>query len=159
MLVMGFTGDKALKFKAKFICAFDMMENQLVKLQTNKNNEMWLGVREQSKQLRRKETDIIKEFVEYATKQGSKNAQFYYKHITNAVYGCLQLIQYKKPKLRETLDMFELGQLMVAENVAKQSLIKHMNEKAHYKEIFLLVKQDLEKFAEASFLTPSQLLN
>ena len=72
--------------------------------------------------------------------------------MTNATYKALGLIQHKKPKIRDTLDCMELSQLMVAENVAKQSIRKHMDEGEHYKTVFALVKQDLEDYAKASMI-------
>lgn len=151
LLVMSFTGKKALEWKMKFNNAFYTMEKQLVLLQSNKQSELWLAQRTQAKQIRSEETDIIKEFVEYATKQGSQKAQFYYKHITVATYKCLGLVQYQRPKLRETLDMMQTSQLIMAEMVAQKSLQKYMQDGEHYKTIFTLVKQDLEQFAD-SFL-------
>jgi len=62
---------------------------------------------------------------------------------------CLQLIEAKRPKLRDTLDMLQLNQLMIAEVVAERSIQKHMADGEHYKAIFTLVKQDLEKLAES----------
>ena len=124
------------------------MERALIKQAANSADDNWLQVRSQSKQMRLQQTDVIKEFVEYATKQGSKSAKFYYKHITNATYSALQLIQHKKPKLKDTLDTLELSQLMVAENVAKKSISNHMASGEHYKTVFVLVKQDLIKLAD-----------
>jgi len=147
-LCMGFTGKKSGQWKEKYINAFNQMESALLRLDANAQDNEWLKVRSQSKQLRLQQTDVIKEFVEYATNQGSKSAKFYYKHYTNATYKALGLIQHKRPKLKDTLDMMELSQLMVAENVAKQSIIKHMEAGEHYKSVFLLVKQDLLALSE-----------
>lgn len=152
LLVMGFTGKKALEWKTRFNNAFYEMERQLIQLASNQQSEMWLAQREQAKLVRKEETDVTKEFVEYATKQGSTKAQFYYKHITVAVYKCLGLIQYKQPKLRETLDMLQTSQLILAEKVAQKSLQKYMREGEHYKAIFALVKVDLEQFAQSFLL-------
>ena len=152
LLVMSFTGKKALAWKIKFNNAFYAMEKALTQQAFNQQSEMWLAQREQGKLIRREETDVIKEFVDYATSQGSSKAQFYYKHITMAVYRCLGLIQYKQPKLRETLDMMQTSQLILAEKVAQKSLKKYMDDKEHYKAIFALVKIDLEKFADSFLL-------
>jgi len=151
-LVMNISTKKAHGKKLAFISAFNEMEKALIKLSENSKDSEWLKVRAQSKQMRLQQTDVIKEFVEYATSQGSKSAKFYYKHITNATYKALQLIQHKKPKLKDTLDALELSQLMVAENVAKKSIRKHMSAEEHYKTVFVLVKQDLESLAETLLL-------
>lgn len=152
LLVMSFTGKKALEWKLKFNKAFYEMERVITSQLLNQQSEMWLAQREQSKLIRREETDVIKQFVEYATAQGSIKAKFYYKHITTAVYKCLGLIQHKQPKLRETLDILQTSQLIMAEMVARKSLIKYMKEGEHYKAIFPLVKKDLEDFANSFLL-------
>ena len=153
LLCMRLRGDKALEWQMRFNSAFYAMESALLKQSENGENSEWLKVRVQSKAIRLQQTDVIKDFVEYATDQGSKSAKFYYKHYTNATYKALGLIQHKKPKLRDTLDCMEISQLMVAENVAKTSIKKHMIAGEHYKAVFVLVKQDLEAFAKAALLT------
>ena len=155
LLAMSFTGKKALAWKIRFNRAFYEMEKSLIQLAQNQQSEMWLAQREQSKRIRQEETDTIKEFVAYATAQGSTKAQFYYKHITVSVYKCLGLIQYKQPKIRETLDMMQTSQLILAEMVARKSLEKYMVDGEHYKAIFTLVKRDLEAFASSFLLEAS----
>jgi len=148
-LVMNISTKKAHDKKLAFIDAFNAMEKTLLKLDENSHDNQWLKVRSQSKAMRLQQTDVIKEFVDYATSQGSKSAKFYYKHYTNATYKALGLIQHKKPKLKDTLDLMELSQLMVAENLAKKSIRKHMDGGEHYKAVFVLVKQDLVAFGES----------
>ena len=93
--------------KQMFIQAFNKMEDILLKQQNNKQNLEWNQSREQGKQIRLETTDTIKEFVEYATNQGSKSANMYYKHFTNAEYKALGFIQQAKPNLRDTLDLMQ----------------------------------------------------
>jgi len=157
LVAMSFTGKKALEWKVKFNEAFYEMEKSLYSQKLNAQSTPWLAQREQAKLIRREETDIIKEFVEYATSQGSTKAQFYYKHITTACYKCLNLIQYKKPKLRETLDIMQTHQLILAEMTARKSLSKWMKEGEHYKAIFTLVKLDLEQFADSFLIEEREL--
>ncbi len=151
-LVMNISTKKAHTKKLEFIDAFNAMEKALLKLEFNSGDDGWKKQRLQSTAARLETTDVIKEFVEYATKQGSKSAKFYYKHYTNATYKALGLIQHKRPKLKDTLDMMELSQLMVAENVAKQSIRKHMASGEDYKSVFVLVKQDLITFGNSLML-------
>ena len=154
-LVMNISTKKAHAKKLLFIDAFNDMESALLSADSNKKDIGWNEARSQSKLIRREQTDVISDFVAYATKQGSKSAKFYFKHITSATYSSLQLIQHKKPKLRDTLDVMQLAQLMVAENRAKTSLKKYMDDGEHYKTIFVLVKQDLIKLADEMAL-PTQ---
>lgn len=152
LLSMRFTGAKALEWQVKFNDAFYLMEKQLLIEQTNKNNEEWVTQRKQGKLARKAETDTLKEFIDYATSQGSKKAQFYYKHFTLATYKCLHLMQAEKPALRDTLNIMELSQLMMAEHIAEKSIRKHMAAKEHYKAIYTLVKIDLDRFADAMMI-------
>jgi len=147
-VAMRFETDRAFEWQIKFVEAFEAMEKQLILEATNKNNIEWAEQRKQGKAIRLTTTDAIKDFIEYATAQGSENAKHYYKHVTVACYKCLNLIEAKRPKLRDTLDMLQLNQLMIAEVVAERSIRRHMAEGEHYKAIFTLVKQDLERFAD-----------
>lgn len=155
-LIMNISTKRAHEKKLAFIDAFNAMEKTLLKLDENSHDNQWLKVRSQSKAMRLQQTDVIKEFVDYATAQGSKSAKFYYKHYTNATYKVLGLIQHKRPKLKDTLDMMEISQLMVAENVAKKSIKKHMDNGEDYKTVFLLVKQDLIAFGDSLMLGVKQ---
>lgn len=153
LLAMRFKGKKALEWQVKFNAAFYDMEKSLILSDSNKKNTPWIASRDQGKLVRKETTDIIKEFVDYATGQGSEKAKFYYKHITTATYRALGLIQHKQPKLRDTLNVLELGFLQSAEHVAQRSLKVHMLNGEHYKAIFVLVKQDLDRFSGSLMLT------
>jgi len=146
-LVMRFKGKKAIKWQLTFIAAFNAMENRLLTADKNASDPKWIGQRQQTKIARLEETDVIKEFVEYATGQGSTMAKFYYKHITNATYKALGLMFQKKPKLRDTMNLYELSELLLAERVAKNSLRKYMELHRHYKDVYESVKEDLLIFA------------
>ena len=148
LLCMRFKGKSALEWQMKFNTAFYEMEKALLMADSNQKDVGWSEARSQSKMIRREQTDVIDDFVKYATNQGSKSAKHYFKHITNATYSALQLIQHKNPKLRDTLDVMQLAQLMVAENRAKSSLRRHMNTGADYHAVFKLVKEDLIKLAD-----------
>ena len=138
--------------KQMFIQAFNKMEDILLKQQNNKQNLEWNQSREQGKQIRLNLTDTIKEFVDYAFNQGSENAKRYYTSITKMEYKALGFIQQAKPNLRDTLDLMQLHQLILAEDLCKRSIEKYMKENLHYKEIYILVKQDIENFAKTLFL-------
>ncbi len=146
MLVMRFKGTKAMEWQSEFIDAFEYMEERIALADQNSKNTLWITQREQGKIARKEETDVIKEFVDYATKQGSKNAKFYYKHITNSSYRSLSLMQHKKPKLRDTMDVYQVASLVLAEGIAKERLKKYMKLGRHYKDIYESVKDDLLNF-------------
>ncbi len=147
LLCMRFKGDKAFEWQIKFNNAFYLMEEQLLKNTANKKDKEWISTRSKGKQIRKTETDTIKKFVEYATKQGSKNAKFYYKHITGATYKALGLIAQKKPSLRESMNIIQLSELILAENHAVGLLEKYMETGMDYKYIYKQVRDDLVKYS------------
>ena len=147
-LMMRFRGVKATKCQLAFIAAFNLMETQLQIEKTNAADPKWIGHRKLLTDGRKKETDVIKEFVEYATFQGSTKAKFYYKHITNATYKALGLMIQRKPKLRDTMNLYEISELLLAERVAQSSLKKYMGLKRDYHDIYESVKDDLVLFAD-----------
>lgn len=147
LLCMRFKGDKAFEWQLRFNDAFYVMEERLVNQITNKNDQKWISAREQGKQIRKKETDTIKEFVSYATNQGSRNAKFYYKHITKATYKALGLVAQKNPKLRESMNIVELSELVLAEQYAVKLLKKYMKTGMNYKDIYKFVRDDLVLFS------------
>lgn len=149
MLGMRFETKEAIIWQSKFIDAFNEMENKLLKAELNKHDSDFIQVRQKGKQSRLEETDVIKDFVDYATKQGSKNAKFYYKHITKATYQALELMVQKQPKLRDTLDIYQLSELLLAERVAKNSLKKYMELGRHYKDVYKCVADDLTTFGNS----------
>ena len=148
-LVMRFKGKKAIGWQLKFIAAFNAMEQRILTADKNATDPTWLGQREQGKIARLEETDVIKEFVEYATNQGSTKAKFYYKHITNATYKALGLMVQSKPKLRDTMNLYEVSELLLAERVAKSAIKKYMELGREYKDIYNSVKDDLLSFGGA----------
>ncbi len=136
----------------QFIDAFDLMENMLLQ----KTNSEWIASRGQGKIARKEETDTIKNFVEYAIEQGSQNAKMYYKHFTTYSYKALSLLEHKKPKTRDTLDMMQLNQLMLAEHIVTKVIQKAMDDKIPYKDVYPLAKDALDNFASTLFLTQTK---
>lgn len=146
LLGMRFDTKLARKWQGQFIAAFNAIEKHILDAKTNATDPQWLSQRSQGKIARLEETDIIKAFVDYATKQGSTSAKFYYKHITNATYKALGLMVQSKPKLRDTMDLYEISELLLAERIAKNSIKKYMELGRGYKDIYESVKEDLISF-------------
>ena len=147
-LCMGFTGKEAAKWKEAYINAFNQMEKALLKEQDQLE---WKQARLQSKEVRKSVTDAIKQFVDYATNQGSRSASMYYANITKMEYAALELVE-KGSKIpagfRDTLDLMDLCFLATAEQIAKQSMRTGMQQGLHYKEIYQLAKERVNAYAE-----------
>tara|TARA_R100000951_G_C2584262_1_gene162904 strand:+ start:97 stop:813 length:717 start_codon:yes stop_codon:yes gene_type:complete len=148
LLAMGFTGKDAIKWKISFIDAFNAMEKTIAK----KNDAVeWKQARLQSKGARKSFTDTVSNFVEYATHQGSKSAKMYYMSITKMEYVALELIgkgEKAPSNFRDSLDTMDLSFLSAAEHVAKNAIKLGMNQKLHYKEIYLLAKENVNQYAD-----------
>lgn len=148
LLAMGFTGKESMRWKIKYIQAFNAMEQSLKK---DIDNLEWKQARIQSKESRKNVTDTIKEFVDYSITQGSSSATKYYMNITKMEYAALELIQSKEKipsGFRDTLDMLDLCFLQAAEQVCRAAIKEGMDRKFPYKEIFLLAKDRVTKYAE-----------
>lgn len=149
LVAMRLKTKKAREWQRKFNSAFYEMEKRLIQVETNKSDIEWTSTRLIGKSARIAETDAIKEFIEYATEQGSKSANFYYKHITNATYKALGLMVQKHPKIRDQMNIYEISELMLAERLAANNIKKYMAMKRHYKDIYESVKNDLLIFSDS----------
>lgn len=82
LLVMGFNGDKALKWKLKYIEAFNAMENELKRIYTER--QQWQIERDKGVVIRHILTDTIKMKI-----SDSPNKRFAYPNYTNLIYRTL----------------------------------------------------------------------
>lgn len=147
LVAMRFTTKPAREWQRKFNAAFYQLENQLLLAKSHQHDQQWLAQRTQTKLLRKAETEVIEQFIDYATVQGSQNANNYYSLITTATYRALGLIQYKQPHLRNTLNALQLSWLVTLESLVQASLRKYMSLNVHYKEIYKLVVNDIRQYA------------
>lgn len=139
--------EKAEIIQDLFIEEFYRMKQALL----NKSNHSWLQSREQTKAVRKNETDVIKDFVEYATKQGSKNASRYYSNITKMTNKALELlVQTKEGKpLRDLATVTELGFIQVVDNRATEAIKDGLDRKLPYKEIYKFAKVEVENIVDS----------
>lgn len=134
---------KVIKFKKQVAVDFVAMRNTLFEIKNRQKNASWIEARNNGKISRRDETDIIKEFVEYATSQGSKNANMYYSNLTRMENKSLFIIEQKFKNIRELLDGQQLAILSTCDQAVAKSLRDGMKEGMHYKEIYQKAKQDV----------------
>lgn len=92
----------------------------------------WLSIRQETKQVRRMETETIKKFVEYAKGQGSTHADTYYMNFTKLVQSQLGIA----PGERDVQDQKVLMRLKSLETIVDMHIETLMKEKALYKEIY-----------------------
>lgn len=141
LLVMGFTGKKALEWKLKYIRAFNEME----KLLLEKQSDAWRQARIAGKLTRHSETDTIKKLVEYAKAQGSEHADMLY-----IVYSRLadKMAGINKRDLSNTKQLNTLDEV---ENMIIRVIELGMSQGKQYREIFQDCKQRLEWWQDCTF--------
>ena len=142
LLVMGFTGKKALEWKCKYIEAFNTME----KILTEKQTAVWIETRQKGKLTRKSETDVIKELVEYAKAQGSTHADMLYMTYTKLANSIVGI------KDRDSATITQLNSLSFVENIILHTIRNGMALNLSYKEIYQANKKQLEMFSDISFL-------
>lgn len=143
LLVMGFTGEKALQWKIQYIKAFNKMEEAL----RTKGSTQWLQSREQSKLTRKSETAVIKQLVEYAKEQGSTHSDMLYmtySKLANKMAGVSD---------RNTATSQQLVELSLIENIILNQIRIGMEQNLMYKEIYYACKNQIEVFKRIAYLT------
>lgn len=134
LLVMGFTGKKALEWKLQYIKAFNQME----KFIREKETKTWIETRKAGKITRKAETDTIKNLVEYAKGQGSQHADklyMTYSKLANKMSGISK---------RDESTVAQLNNLSLMEHIILCEIDNGIIEEKHYKEIYHDCKKRLE---------------
>ena len=103
----------------------------------DEKGEGWLKTREETKKVRRMETDTIKRFVEYAKENGSTHADMYYQNLTKLVQNHLGI----EAGTRDDLDQNTLLRLKSLETVVDMHLNTLMNTDMPYKDMYAGVKE------------------
>lgn len=143
LLVMGFTGKKALDWKLKYINAFNQMENYI----REKQLQSWIETRTVGKLSRKAETDVLKQLVEYAKQQGSEHADMLYmtySKLANKTVGVAD---------RDTATAKQLMNLSVTENIILKVVEEGISQQLHYKEIYKNCKDRLAIVNQLAYLT------
>jgi len=92
-------------------------------------------------------TDTIQQFVDYASTQGSQNADKYFTIITNATHKAVIQIEPHATQVRELMTAVQLKTLELAELMAAQALTEGMDKQQPYKDIYQAAKMALQSFA------------
>ena len=138
LLVMGFTGKKALEWKLKYITAFNQME----KILTEKQTSVWIETRQQGKLIRKGETDVIQKLVEYAREQGSGHADMLYMTYTKLANKMAGITT------RDSATNSQLNELTTMERIIAKVVLEEMAKGIHYKQIYKDCKKRMETVKE-----------
>lgn len=144
LLVMGFTGAKALEWKLNYIEAFNLMEKAIRERQSSE----WLITRKQGKLIRRSETDTIANLIEYAKSQGSRNAdKFYmtYSKLVNSLVGI-------GSGQRDSVPFKVISTIGFLEDMILHTIDEEIQKGTHYKEIYKICKANGEQIVRFAYL-------
>jgi Rha family phage regulatory protein len=137
-LVLGFTGEKAERLRELYIGAFNQLEKEL--------NAKVIG-RSNGKQVRHYETDVIKDFIDYAEAQGSENAIRYYTLCSNLVNKALGVDKCDGKNFRDGLNANQLMQLSMLELKVASVIRIGIADGVYYKDIYQNVKSEVNLIA------------
>jgi len=140
--------DPVLRFKVNLAKQFTRMKNELIRIASQTQNAQWLEARKAGKETRCIATDVIKQFVDYATSQGSKNAVKYYANISKMENKALFLLEQKYKNLRDALDIHQLSTVKSADMIVMKALADGMAGSLNYHDIYKLAKVRVEGFAD-----------
>lgn len=151
LLVMGFTGKKAMEWKLKYIAAFNRMEQELIRRTIQQQNADWQQKRLEGKVARRDLTDAIAALEEYILARNPGHRKPYYYHYTVGTYEALYVLEGKRlaKNFRDLLDRIQLGHLETAENIITKTIWDEMDKGTEYHKIYQIAKGKIEWFAEA----------
>lgn len=142
LLVMGFTGKKALEWKLKYIKAFNIMEKHL----QEKSTESWRLERKQGKLSRRAETDVIKQLVEYAKEQGSAHADMLYITYSKLANNAVGITN------REMATTQQLSDLSVVERIILRQVQEGIAAGMNYHDIYFACKERVCMLKQVAYL-------
>lgn len=139
---------QVVTFKETLVRQFYVLKEELFLLDKMKVSSLWIDTRDTGKIKRLEATDRVKEFVEYANNQGSKNANYYYVNITKMMNVALFIVTGKFKNLRDLMTPQQLMVIGAAEGIIDKTLRDNMRKNTYYKDIYKLLKERLLLFAE-----------
>ena len=131
---------KVIEFKAALTKEFFRQRKVILAMRSNHEDEEWKQQRVEGKMRYMQKVDVIKQFVEYATAQGSKNAEKYYANLAKMENRALFFLEQRYSNVREMLDLRQLMIVAVADDVIEKALKEGMLASLHYKECYELAK-------------------
>ena len=126
------------EFKKELVRQFYAMRERIQEL----TSPIWQETRSIGKEIRRKETDCIKTFVEYAAAQGSKHADRYYINLSKLADNAAGIDN------RERATVLQLNALLMAETMIEREIKRGISCGNPYPSIYSACKERLGSFRE-----------
>jgi Rha family phage regulatory protein len=144
LLAMGFTGEKALEWKLKYINAFNKMEAFIRERQSTE----WLLTRKQGKLIRRDETDTVANLIDYAKSQGSRHADKLYMTYSKLVNSLVEI----DAGQRDKVPFKTIATIGFLEDMILHTIDEEMQKGTHYKKIYQICKSNGEQIMRFAYL-------
>lgn len=141
-------------FKKNLTKEFFKMRGALATIMANRRDPGWMEIRKDGKIAHKKKTDVIKRFVDYATKQGSKSANKYYMALAKMENSALFFLEQRFKNVREVLVIRQLMIVSMADEVIERALEDGMTDGLEYKACFKLAKERVIAFAQIAGRSP-----
>ena len=139
---------ESVNLKIRVAREFKRMKQTIANLIAQREDPNWQQVRSDGKKVYLQKTDVIKQFVDYATSQGSISAKMYYMSLAKMENKALFFIEQKYKNLREIMTIKQLMQVSTADDVIEKALKEGMDKNMPYKEVYKLAKSRVVAFAE-----------
>lgn len=147
-LVMWFTWKKAREFKKQYIKAFNKLKEIVNWLETHKLTDEYKQARLEWKIVRRKFTDVLKELEIYAKSEDlNANTKFIYSTYTKVINKNLFNIEGKFKNIRNVCNSQQIKNLDTIEVHLADIIIKQIDSKVLWKDIYVIVKDKMEAYS------------
>ena len=150
--------EKAIFVQNNIVKAFFEMKRVLL----NHENASWIETRGQTKQIRKQETDILKELLEYIKQQNPnsnyvKNSNTLYSNYTKMTNKALEFLLWTKwSPIKDLVPIQELWFISIVEDRAWKCILDWMSRKLPYKEIYEFAKVEINKLVDMLNFKPRQ---
>jgi len=148
LVLLARNSKEVIQLKIRVAREFKRMKQTIANLIAQREDPNWQQVRSDGKKVYLQKTDIIKQFVDYSTSQGSSSAKMYYMSLAKMENNALFFIEQKYKNLREIMTIKQLMQVSTADDVIEKALKEGMDKNMPYKEIYKLAKSRVIAFAE-----------
>lgn len=142
LLVMGFTGRRALQWKLNYIKAFDKM----ISLLMERNTIEWQKTRAIGKETRHELTDALKKLEEYNKSQGSKNSSMVYTNYSKLINNIIGISE------RNLATTKQLHAIAIIEDMLVKLITEAIEENTPREHIYPKCKEQLLKFKKIALL-------
>lgn len=144
---------EAKEFKLRIKREFFRMREQLQEL------GQYAKVRSDGKAYRKKETDVIKQFIEMAKAQGASDGiSNLYSTLTSMENKALFVLEQSYPNIRDVLNTGQLMQVCVADQIVERVYAEAIETNMHYKDAYKLAKERVNAYAAVVGKSPILML-